>query len=35
LLRDAGLQANVEQGYIGGPKVLTYHYWGQASKNGH
>lgn len=33
LLRDAGLNAQLEQGYIGGPRVLTYHYWGQASKN--
>ena len=33
LLRDAGLQAQVDQGYIGGPRVLTYHYWGQAQKN--
>jgi len=32
LLRDAGLNAQVEQGYIGGPRVLTYHYWGQAHK---
>ena len=34
LLRDAGLHAHVDQGYISGPRVLTYHYWGQASKNG-
>ena len=34
LLRDAGLQAHVDQGYIRGPRVLSYHYWGQASKNG-
>ena len=33
LLRDAGLNAQVEQGYIGGPRVLTYHYWGQAHKD--
>ncbi|MFM7025087.1 MAG: class I SAM-dependent methyltransferase [Limnohabitans sp.] len=32
LLRDAGLNASVEQGYIGGPRVLTYHFWGQARK---
>lgn len=32
LLRDAGLQARVEQGYIAGPRPLTYHYWGQAQK---
>ena len=32
LLRDAGLSAQVEQGYIGGPRVLTYHFWGQAHK---
>ena len=34
LLRDAGLNAQVEQGYVGGPRVLTYHYWGQAHKSG-
>lgn len=33
LLRDAGLLAKVEQGYISGPRVLAYHYWGQAQKN--
>lgn len=33
LLRASGLQAQVDQGYIGGPRVLTYHYWGQALKN--
>lgn len=33
LLRDAGLNAQVEQGYIGGPRLLTYHYWGQARKS--
>ncbi len=33
LLSDAGLSAQVEQGYIGGPRVLTYHYWGQARKS--
>jgi len=33
-LRDAGLKAEVLQGYVSGPRVLTYHYWGQASKNG-
>lgn len=33
LLREAGLRARVEQGYLGGPRVLTYHYWGEASKN--
>lgn len=32
LLLDAGLNATVEQDYIGGPHVLTYHYWGQAHK---
>jgi len=32
LLRDAGLNASMEQGYISGPRVLTYHYWGQANK---
>ncbi len=33
LLLDAGLNAQVEQGYIGGPRLLTYHYWGQAHKS--
>jgi ubiquinone/menaquinone biosynthesis C-methylase UbiE len=33
LLRDAGLEVQVQQGYIGGPRVLTYHYWGQAQKS--
>jgi ubiquinone/menaquinone biosynthesis C-methylase UbiE len=32
LLREAGLQAEVEQRYLPGPKVLTYHYWGRARK---
>ena len=32
LLQEAGLNAQVQQGYIQGPKVLTYHYWGQAQK---
>ena len=32
LLRDAGLNAHVDQGYLSGPRVLTYHYWGQAQK---
>lgn len=32
LLRDAGFQAQVDQGYSSGPRVLTYHYWGQAHK---
>ena len=32
LLREAGLQAEVDQGYLPGPKLLTYHYWGQARK---
>ena len=32
LLQQAGLHAQVEQGYIAGPRVLTYHYWGQAQK---
>ena len=32
LLCEAGLHAQVEQGYISGPRVLTYHYWGQAQK---
>lgn len=33
LLRDAGLLAKLEQGYISGPRVLAYNYWGQAQKN--
>ena len=32
LLREAGLQAEVDQGYLPGPKLLTYHYWGRARK---
>ena len=32
LLRASGLMAQVDQGYISGPRVLTYHYWGQARK---
>ena len=32
LLHDAGLNAQLSQGYIGGPRVLTYHCWGQARK---
>ena len=32
LLRDAGLNAQLDQGYIAGPRPLTYHYWGQARK---
>jgi len=32
LLRDAGLQVNLQQGYTAGPRPLTYHYWGQARK---
>ena len=32
LLREAGLQAEMDQGYLPGPKVLTYHYWGRACK---
>jgi len=32
LLRDAGLNAQVDQGYIAGPRPLAYHYWGQARK---
>lgn len=33
LLRDAGLNAQVDQGYLSGPRVLTYHYWGHAQKS--
>jgi hypothetical protein len=32
LLREAGLQAEVDQGYLPGPKLLTYHYWGRVCK---
>lgn len=32
LLRNAGLQAHMQQGYVPGPRPLTYHYWGQAQK---
>lgn len=32
LLRDAGLQVNLQQGYSAGPRPLTYHYLGQARK---
>jgi len=32
LLREAGLEAEVDQGYLPGPKLLTYHYWGRARK---
>ena len=32
LLRDAGLNAQLDQGYIAGPRPLAYHYWGQARK---
>ena len=33
LLREAGLRARLEQGYVSGPRVLTYHYWGEAEKS--
>jgi ubiquinone/menaquinone biosynthesis C-methylase UbiE len=33
LLRDARLRTQLEQGYIAGPRPLTYHYWGQAQKD--
>ena len=34
LLGDSGLKTNnLEQGYVPGPKVLSYNYWGHASKN--
>jgi ubiquinone/menaquinone biosynthesis C-methylase UbiE len=32
LMREAGLQAEVDQGYLPGPKLLTYHYWGRVCK---
>ena len=32
LLREAGLDAQVDQGYLSGPRLLTYHFWGQAQK---
>lgn len=31
LLRDAGFQVSVEQGYIGWPRSLAYNYWGEAT----
>ena len=32
LLRDAGLQAEIEQADLMGPRILAHHFWGQASK---
>ena len=32
LLREAGLNTQVDQGYLSGPRLLTYHFWGQAQK---
>jgi ubiquinone/menaquinone biosynthesis C-methylase UbiE len=32
LLGDVGLQVDLQQGYVSGPRPLTYHYWGQACK---
>jgi ubiquinone/menaquinone biosynthesis C-methylase UbiE len=30
LLAEAGFRFDVHTGYIPGPRILTYHYWGQA-----
>jgi hypothetical protein len=30
LLREAGFKSAVQAGYIEGPKLLSYHYWGEA-----
>lgn len=30
LLKDAGFQIQLESAYIPGPKLLSYHHWGQA-----
>jgi ubiquinone/menaquinone biosynthesis C-methylase UbiE len=30
LLRTAGFKPEVQAGYIEGPKLLSYHYWGEA-----
>jgi hypothetical protein len=31
LLRDAGFRADVERGYIPGPRTLGYNFWGSAA----
>lgn len=30
LLREAGFDATIERGYVSGPRIVSYHYWGQA-----
>ena len=30
LLKEAGFQTQLESSYIPGPRVVSYHYWGQA-----
>jgi ubiquinone/menaquinone biosynthesis C-methylase UbiE len=30
LLEDAGFIPNVQSQYVSGPKILSYHYWGEA-----
>jgi ubiquinone/menaquinone biosynthesis C-methylase UbiE len=30
LLREAGFRAELQQRYLSGPKILAYHYWGEA-----
>jgi SAM-dependent methyltransferase len=30
LLKDAGFESDVQSLYIPGPKILSYHYWGEA-----
>lgn len=30
LLKEAGFQTQLESAYIPGPRVVSYHYWGQA-----
>ena len=34
LLRDAGFRADVERGYIPGPRTLGYNFWGSATVDG-
>ena len=30
LLEDAGFMPNVHSRYVSGPRILSYHYWGEA-----
>ena len=30
LLKEAGFRTQMQSGYIPGPRLLSYHYWGQA-----